>query len=207
MLAALLGACQGQTSRKPPVHLNLNMDFQHRVDPQEGEAFWPDHRGIRTAPAGTVPTTLADDDEFLRADDHLYRGVVDGRFASSLPPSIPLDAKLLARGRERFHIYCAPCHDDAGTGHGIVTKKGLMNPPSYNDDRLRARPVGYFFRVASDGIRTMSGYAAQIPVRDRWAIAAWIKTLQVSQGAEAAWLPSDAVDKARNAKTQGGRTP
>jgi mono/diheme cytochrome c family protein len=96
-----------------------------------------------------------------------------------------LDKKLLDRGEARFEIYCTPCHDAQGTGKGIVAGKGLVPPPNFHQDRLRAFPVGQIFSVISDGARTMPSYAAQIPTEDRWAIAAYVKALQLSQSAPA----------------------
>jgi mono/diheme cytochrome c family protein len=190
-IALLAAACQGQVSREPPVHPNLNMDFQHRVDPQEAEPFFEDQRGARIPPEGTVATTLAADDVHLQADDHLYRGIVNGAFATSLPASVALNAETLARGQERYGIYCTVCHGATGVGNGIAVARGVQQPPSYHEQRLREQPVGYIYSVITNGIRTMSPYKAQIPAEDRWLIAAYVKALQVSQQAPIALVPSD----------------
>ena len=120
---------------------------------------------------------------FLKDNDHFYRGRnSEGRLVDGLPPIVKLDSKLLNRGRQRYDIYCSPCHDEAGRGNGIVTKRGggfQVQPISFHQDKFRAMPLGHFFDVISNGKATMQSYAAQIPERDRWAIAAWVRTLQV----------------------------
>ena len=109
-----------------------------------------------------------------------------GALAEAIPNderivTIEDSAELLARGQERYDIYCAPCHDRAGTGHGIATTRGggfQVQPASLHQDRLRAMPLGYFYDVVTNGKGTMLPYAAQIPTEDRWAISAWVRTLQ-----------------------------
>ena len=105
----------------------------------------------------------------------------DGQFVTALP--VPLTRDLLERGRERFDIFCSPCHDRAGRGRGMIVQRGFKQPPSYHIDRLRAQPIGYFFDVMTNGFGEMSSYAAQVPASDRWAIAAYIRALQFSQHA------------------------
>ena len=172
-----LSACNGSTSELPPVHLNPNMDYQQRVDAQEHSEIFADGRGMRAPVEGTVARGK------LKDNDHLYRGRgTDGRLVDALPKGIKLDEALLQRGQERYDIYCAPCHDESGAGKGMVTKRGgglSVPPPSYHQDKLRAMPLGYFYDVIANGKGTMFSYAAQIPVEDRWAIAAWVRTLQV----------------------------
>jgi mono/diheme cytochrome c family protein len=102
---------------------------------------------------------------------------------------MPLTRELLARGRERFNIYCSPCHDRTGDGHGMVVRRGYQPPPSFHIDRLREAPVGHFFDVMSNGLGAMPDYASQIPVSDRWAIAAYVKALQLSRNAPIADVP------------------
>jgi mono/diheme cytochrome c family protein len=108
---------------------------------------------------------------------------------------MPLTAELLARGRERFEIFCTPCHDRTGSGHGMVVRRGYRQPPSYHIDRLRDAPVGHFYDVMTRGLGAMPDYAQQIPPEDRWAIAAYVKALQLSQRATIAELPPE--DRAR----------
>ncbi len=191
--AAALTGCRGNRSELPPVHLQQNMDFQQRFDAQERNDFYADHRAMRDPVPGTVAIG------FLKDDDHLWRGRgLDGRLMDALPPAIKLDQALLDRGQERYGIFCAPCHGATGNGNGIATRRGggfKVQPTSFHDDRLRAMPLGYFYKVAAEGQGTMLSYAAQIPVEDRWAIAAWVRTLQVSQSATEADLPPDAKSR------------
>jgi mono/diheme cytochrome c family protein len=96
---------------------------------------------------------------------------------------------VLVRGQERFNIYCTPCHDRTGSGEGMIVQRGYKQPPSFHDPRLRAVPDGYFFQVMTNGFATMPSYAAQVPPRDRWAIVAYIRALQLSQNATLAAGP------------------
>ncbi|MEZ4266040.1 MAG: cytochrome c [Myxococcota bacterium] len=198
-LAAPAAGCRGTTSSAPPVHLNPNMDFQQRYEMQEANPFFADKRAMRPPVAGTVARTVAllGDDQYLAEDDHLYRGRgPDGRLADALPKELPLTQALLDRGHARYEIYCTPCHASAGTGDGVVAGRGLsVPPPTYHSDNLRAMPLGYFYDVISHGVRTMKPYAAQIPVEDRWAIAAWVRTLQVSGNVPRAEVPADVLQK------------
>ena len=93
----------------------------------------------------------------------------------------PVTAEVVARGRERYEIFCAMCHSSTGEGDGMIVRRGFRRPPSYHEDRLRQAPVGYFFRVMTEGFGAMPPYRAQVPVQDRWAIAAYIRALQLSQ--------------------------
>jgi mono/diheme cytochrome c family protein len=181
-IAGCLTACHGTWSEDPPVHLMQNMDFQDRYDSQEVSAFFADKRAMRKQVEGTVAQGL------LKDNDHYYRGRDNnGRLVTTLPGQVPFSKELIARGRERYDIYCAPCHDESGRGEGIVTKRGgglAVRPPSFHDARLTYMPLGFFFDVMTNGVgkapnQNMLSYAAQIPVQDRWAIAVWVRTLQV----------------------------
>jgi len=190
LVVAVLAGCRGNKSADPPVHLNLNMDFQAHFKAQEKNLWFPDHRAMRLPVEGTVAQGQ------LREDDAFYHGRgPDGRLIDALPAGLTLDANLLARGEARYDIYCAPCHEKTGYGHGMIVQRGLkVPPPSYHDPRLQAMPLGYFYEVISQGKGTMRSYASQIPVADRWAIAAWVRVLQVSQRAELADVPADVRD-------------
>lgn len=194
-LAGGLAGCQGNRSDLPPVHLIHNMDFQARFDPQEKNDFFKDAdcaeainkdqcegRAMRPPVPGTVAVGQ------LKDDDELYRGRgADGRLLDRLPASMALDGELLARGEQRYNIYCQPCHDQTGNGKGIATRRGggfSVAPANLNDPRLRAMPLAYFYDVVANGKGTMLPYAAQIPVHDRWAIAAWVRTLQAARTEE-----------------------
>ena len=116
---------------------------------------------------GTVELTL------------LHTGKVDGQDATLFP--FPVDQALMARGQERFNIYCSPCHGQTGTGDGMVVRRGYRHPPSFADDRLRQAPVGHFFDVMTNGWGAMPSYAQQVSVEDRWRIVAYLRALQLSQ--------------------------
>ena len=198
-LAALSTGCRGNRSDQPPVHLNPNMDFQQKGEAQERNEFFADGRWMREPPPGTVParSVIADDGErFLKADDHLYRGIgLDGTFVDALPPSMVLDDGLLARGKERYDIYCAPCHGHSGGGDGTATRRGgemTVKPVNFHRKDLQAAPLGYLFHVVSQGKGAMQPYASQIQsYEDRWAIAAWTRVLQVSHRADPNEMPAD----------------
>jgi mono/diheme cytochrome c family protein len=115
--------------------------------------------------------------------------VDDTTFARTLP--MPVNRELLRRGKERFNVYCTPCHDYLGSGRGMVVRRGFKQPPSFHQDRLRDAPVGYLFDVMTNGFGTMSGYASQVPVEDRWAIAAYVRALQLSQNLKLDALPPE----------------
>jgi mono/diheme cytochrome c family protein len=114
----------------------------------------------------------------------------NGQDATEFP--FPITREVLQRGRDRFEIYCVPCHGYTGDGDGLVVQRGFNPPPSYNSDRLRQAPVGHFFDVVTNGFGAMPSYAAQIPVQDRWAIIAYIRALQLSQDATINDAPPDA---------------
>ncbi len=179
---ALVAACRGQSSPDPPIRPIRHMVQQERFDMQEENPFFADRREERPEVPGTVVFGQP------REDDFFYRGVVDGKLAESLP--MALTPQVMQRGRERFNVYCAPCHDRAGTGQSVAAKGLLPPPPSYHQDRLRQQPVGYFYQVISKGVRNMPSYAAQIPPQDRWAIAAYVRALQLSQDAPAEAVPA-----------------
>lgn len=198
-LCALLGAagCQGNRSELPPVHIIHNMDFQQRFDAQEVNEFFQatdcarannPHQCEGRAARLPVPGTVAVG--HLKEDDELYRGRgPDGRLIDRLPAAIKLTPELMARGEERYNIYCQPCHDYTGSGQGVATLRGggfSVAPKNLNDPQIRAMPLGHFFDVITNGKGTMLPYAAQIPVQDRWAISVWVRTLQVARTPEEA---------------------
>ncbi|HXF59558.1 MAG TPA: cytochrome c, partial [Candidatus Saccharimonadales bacterium] len=115
----------------------------------------------------------------LRLDDHLYRGRVGAGFAATFPS--PVTIAVLEHGRERYDIFCAPCHDRTGSGRGMIVERGYRAPTSFHIDRLRQAPPGYLFDVITRGFGAMPDYAEQISVRDRWSIVAYLRALQLSQ--------------------------
>lgn len=127
----------------------------------------------------------------------------DGKPVDTLP--VPLTRALLDRGQQRFNIYCAPCHGRAGDGNGMIVRRGFPPPPSYHTDRLRRAPIGHFVDVMTHGFGAMYSYADRVAPPDRWAIAAYIRALQLSQHAPAGELPPDVMQNLReNAGTMGG---
>jgi mono/diheme cytochrome c family protein len=154
-----------------------------RYEAFEATTFYPDGRASRSAPAGTVARG------WLREDELLHTGKVNGVIANEFPFAIGGDE--MTRGRERFNIYCTPCHGRLGDGNGMVVQRGLRQAASYHQDRLREEKNGYFFDVITNGFGAMQGYAEQIPVRDRWVIVAYIRALQLSQHAKVDDVPAD----------------
>ena len=185
-LVLTIAGCRGSISQEPPVHVVLNMDFQERFEAQERNAFFADGRAMRPLVPGTIARGHLNDDRRLA-----YGKEEDGSFVRSIPVTITAD--LLARGRERYDIYCAPCHGKAGDGQGIIStgNYGMVPAPTYHDDRLRGVEDGYLFDVITNGIRTMPGYGYQVAGQDRWAIVSYIRALQRSQNADAADVPAE----------------
>lgn len=183
---ATLAGCRGTVSHKPPVHPVLNMDFQERFEAQERNPFYEDGRAMRQPVAGTIPRGHLNDDPRLS-----YGKEADGSFVVSTP--VAVTPELLARGQERYNIYCAPCHGKAGDGQGIIStgNYGMVPSPTYHDDRLRGIEDGYLYDVITNGVRTMPGYGYQVKQSDRWAIVSYIRALQRSQNAGAADVPAE----------------
>ncbi len=154
-----------------------------RYEAYEASTFFADGRASRNPPPGTVARG------WLRDDEALYTGKVNGEFVDLFPFAI--SHADIARGRERFNIYCSPCHGRLGDGNGMVVQRGLRQAASYHQDRLRAERVGYFFDVITNGFGAMQSYAEQVPVRDRWLIIVYVRALQLSQSATVADVPAD----------------
>jgi mono/diheme cytochrome c family protein len=156
---------------------------QPKVRPYRGASFFADGSGARPIPAGTVARGHLDEDAGYFAGTG-----PDGKLVTELPPQVKLTRELLQRGRQRFEIFCSPCHGRTGSGVGMIVRRGFKRPPAFTVERLRNERIGYFFDVMSHGFGQMSSYAAQVPVEDRWAIAAYVRVLQLSQSAPAAML-------------------
>ena len=171
VMSVALGACRQDMHDAP------------RYEPLEGSAFFADGRSSRVLPANTVARGQ------LREDDHLYTGKVDGQLAVEFP--MPVTSETMARGQERFNVFCSPCHGRTGEGNGMVVQRGFRQPPSFHEDRLLNAPVGYYFDVMTNGFGAMQDYAAQVPVADRWAIAAYVRALQLSRRATPADVPAE----------------
>ena len=160
----------------------IDMHIQPYYRPLAKSDFFADGRSARNPVDGTV----ARGD--LREDSYLYTGKIGGNPGEYMP--FPVTADVLARGHERFNVYCTPCHGRVGDGNGFIPSRGLKRPPSYHIERLRKAPVGYFFDVMTNGFGVMPDYSAQIAPRDRWAVVAYVRALQLSQNATSADVPA-----------------
>jgi len=160
-----------------------DMHDQPKYKPLKASAFFEDGRDSRPL----VPDTVAR--EHLDDDPLLYTGKTGNEPSTRFP--FPVSQSVLARGQQRFNVYCSPCHDRTGSGNGMIVRRGYRKPPSFHIDRLRGMPVGYFFDVITHGFGVMPDYAAQIPVEDRWAIVAYVRALQLSQHATLADVPAN----------------
>ncbi|HEX3682606.1 MAG TPA: cytochrome c [Bryobacteraceae bacterium] len=161
-----------------------DMHNQPRYKPFAATSFFGDGRSERPVIEDTVARGQ------LHLDQARYTGKENGKDIAYFP--IQITRADVARGQERFNIFCSPCHGRLGDGHGMIVSRGLRQPPSYYDPRLVNAPVGHFFDVMSNGYGAMYSYASRVPVDDRWRIAAYIRALQLSQNAGG------------NAGTQGG---
>ena len=179
LLALGAGACRQDMHNAP------------RYKPYAASDFFADGRASRVPPTGTVARG------WLRADEVLYTGRSNGELVSEFP--FPIAAEDMARGRDRYTIYCTPCHGILGDGQGMVVQRGLRRAASYHQDRLRDEKVGYFYDVITNGFGAMQGYADQIPVRDRWLIVAYVRALQLSQHATMAEVPREQQPALQNA--------
>jgi len=195
VMAAALAACR------------QDMHDQNKLEPLEATPFFTDGRGSREPVEGTVARGL------LKADRHLWEGRYGddgggppGELVDTFP--MPVTRDVVVRGRERFDIYCSPCHSKTGEGDGMVVRRGFQRPPTFHRDELRQAKVGYLFEVISKGLGVMPSYAAQIPVADRWAIVAYVRALQLSQTARIDDVPEPAraeLNAKRPPPGSGGR--
>ncbi len=186
---ALAFKARHATSHEPRIHVVPDMDFQQKFKAQTENEFFEDERSTRAPIEGTVPNGE------LHDDDHLYRGKVGDAWAATFPQSIAPTEQTLARGQQRFGIYCAPCHGLVAKGDGMVTKRaealaeGTWVPPTdLTQDSIRTQPVGQIFNTITHGIRNMPAYAPQIDPKDRWAIVMYVRALERSQHATVADL-------------------
>jgi mono/diheme cytochrome c family protein len=205
------------------------MAQQPKYLPLESSSFFPDGRSARPLVPGVVVRGQ------LRNDWHFFFGqhkpaqqrvrmaslvgvatqgpLVVGALSAAQSPYVdtfpePITKQMLERGQQRFQIFCAVCHDAAGYGNGIVVQRGFTKPPSYHEERLRAAPVGYFYDVITHGYGSMPSYKEQIPPRDRWAIVAYLRALQLSQNAPLADLPAEkrkAIERSLEKPLEPGR--
>lgn len=169
------------------VGCRFDMKDQPRYEPFEASTLFADGASVRPRIADTVARNEP------VVDDLLHSGRINGDFSPTFPFTIT--EQVLERGQQRYNIFCAPCHDLTGSGHGVITNYGMRTPPSFHDPDLREEPAGYYFVTITDGTRVMPSYASRIPVEDRWAIVAYIRALQLSQGADVSTLPAEDLPK------------
>jgi hypothetical protein len=172
MLALVTGGCQ----------IRQDMADQPKNRPLSPSPFFEDGRSERPLIENTVARgSIKDDDLFVAKESNAF--------------PLPLTPELLERGRERYKIFCTPCHGIQGDGNGMVSMRGMKHPPSYHDPRLRQVPNGYIYDVITNGFGGMLSYSAQIPPADRWAIVAYVRALQLSRNAPVSDLPPALRDK------------
>jgi mono/diheme cytochrome c family protein len=170
----------------------LRMKDQAKAMPYGESEYFADGRAMRVPPAGTMPR------ERLPNDDALATGMIGDAYVPTIP--VPVDLALLTRGRERFDITCAACHGLVGDGDSEVARNmRLRRPPSLHEPRIRAYPPGRIYRTVAEGFGLMPSYRMQLSVRDRWAVVAYVRALQLSQGVKLASLPPDLQAAARGA--------
>jgi mono/diheme cytochrome c family protein len=198
---AMAAYARESKSPLPRHHIVPDMDFQQKFKAQRMNPFFADKRADRPQIEGTIAQGE------LHDDDHLYAGKLNGVFARTFPPSVHADAKTMERGRERFGIYCTPCHGQVGEGDGMVAARatslaeGTWVPPSnMTEERIRLMPVGEIFNTVTNGVRNMPGYGRQIPAEDRWAIILYVRALQRSRAAEL----RDLSEQERSSLIRGG---
>jgi len=167
----LTGACRQKMANQP------------RYDPLESSDFFADGMSARPRVPGTVARGELVTDEFFAT------GKLGGQIGNGFPMPVTLD--VVERGNDRFNVYCSPCHGRLGNGAGMIPSRGYRRPPSFHTDALRNQPTGHYFDVMSNGFGAMPQYGTIIPPRDRWAIIAYIRALQLSQNATVADVPAD----------------
>ena len=228
MAATLILGCRGNTSRVPPIHPNQNMDFQQYFESQERNDWFPNHQAMRQPVPGTVARTFdatrtertrygqTVPSRLLRADQAFFTGltpagarqakadpklVTNEMAIDGLPRALKLTKPLVDRGKERFGIFCTPCHALDGSGQGTVPLRAgpSYNVPSYHGPTpayakkdIRQYRLGFIYHIITHGRGVMGSHAAQVPPGDRWAIAVWVRTLQLSQSATLADVPAKA---------------
>ena len=186
----LIARARVTTTTSPRIHLIQDMDNQDKLKPQSRNMVFADRRAMRPPVAGTVARGMA------ATDDALVRGLSGDDWVETLP--LPVTMALLERGRERYDIFCAPCHGLTGAGDGMISRRadalqeGTWTPPtSFHTELIRSRPDGHLFNTISNGIRNMPSYGSQMPVADRWAVVAYLRALQRSQNATVDDVPAE----------------
>jgi hypothetical protein len=163
------------------------MADQPHYRPFEATDFFADGTSARPLVNGTIARGQ------WNTNDVVFSGRTNNQLVATIP--IPLTPEILLRGKERYNIFCAPCHDEVGAGQGMIVRRGFTRPPSYHIDRLRDVPDGHFYDIMTHGFGRMPDYAAQIKVEDRWAIVAYIRALQLSQNSRSSDVPPEDLKK------------
>lgn len=163
---------------------------QPRYEPLEPSSFFEDGLSARPVITGTVARGQ------LHEDEPFYTGMLDGQPIEQIP--LEVDEALLTRGQERFNIYCAPCHSQTGDGDGMIVRRGMPRPPSYHSKALREAAAGHFFDVITNGHGVMYSYASRVKPRDRWAIVAYIRALQLSEASRLEDVPATERERLEN---------
>jgi len=184
-VVGLTGCARGCTSSRPPIHLNPSMDDQQKVRAQTASDFFYNGASMREPVPGTVPIGgLQEDAAFFTGKD------ADGQFVATIP--VTVDETLVERGRQRYGIYCQPCHDARGDGKGILFQRGNVPTASLHQERIVNLPDGQLFDVITNGQGLMAGYRWPIPPADRWAIVAHVRAIERKRLASAAGTPAGA---------------
>lgn len=173
-----------------------DMHDQPKFFPQRGTSFYADGRSVRPQVLGTVARGQEDEGSYYRT------GLINGAEGDGLP--VPLTAELIERGQERYNIYCTACHSRTGNGRGMVVMRGFFPAGNLHTERLRSAPLGHFFNVISNGYGAMPDYQGQVTVEDRWAIAAYIRALQLSQHATTADAGGAKIEKMEDVEKAEG---
>jgi cytochrome c553 len=188
---------RGQTFTKPPRDVFPEwafpgMKYQPKYKNQGESRFFADGRSDRPLPSGTVIAAQGPAGQPLKADDHLYLGKApDGSFARGFPSSLTIDRAFMQRGRERFTVYCAPCHGALGDGQGITKAYGMGATPSYHIERLVTMPEGEIFNTITNGKATMFPYGDKLGAEERWAVIAYVRALQRARLGTVSEVPAD----------------
>jgi mono/diheme cytochrome c family protein len=191
-IVPLTACARGCTSSRPPIHLNPSMDNQPKVRAQTASTFFYDGQSMRQPVSGTVAIGE------LKEDTTFFTGKgADQQFVATVP--VPMDEAMLERGRQRYVIYCQPCHDARGDGKGILFQRGKVPTASFHQETIVKYPDGQIFDVITNGKGLMAGYRWPIPPADRWAIVAYVRELQRKRTASAEASPERASQTAAKA--------
>ncbi len=184
-LLAFLGACRGQTSGEPPVQLLQNIYFQSNFKPQKENRFFEDTRGNRPLEPGTVARG------FLRDDPGYWEGrTPEGAYVLDMPSRVKLTRELVLHGKDRYEVFCTPCHGQSGLGNGTASKFGMLPPANFHLERFTQMPAGQIYESIHKGVRgNMPSYAHALEVDERWAVVSYVRALQRSKRARIDQVP------------------